>query len=189
MKADYLKQKHEAGLPYADYVATGESQKQQDWQTIYDQAALTDAQSALLGSFKRKLNVIGLSGIWCGDCVQQCPLIQRIAEGAPNAIDLRWLDRDEHMDLQERVRINAGNRVPVLIFCAEDYEPVGWYGDRTLTRYRAMAAKNLGGACPLPGAPVPDDELSGTLADWLNEFERMQLLLRLSSRLRQKHGD
>ncbi len=189
MKADYLKQKHEAGLTYADYLATGKDQQRQDWQAIYDQTPLSDAQSALLGSFTRKINVIVLSGIWCGDCVQQCPLIQRIAEGAPNAIDLRWLDRDEHMDLQEQVRINAGNRVPIAIFCAEDYEIVGWFGDRTLSRYRAMAAKNLGGACPMPGAPVPQDELHATLAGWLEQFERAHLLLRLSGRLRQKHGD
>jgi len=189
MKADYLKQKHEAGLRYGDYVATGEPQKQRDWRAIYDRAHLTDAQAALLGSFTRKINVVALSGVWCGDCVQQGPLIQRIAEAAPQAIDLRWLDRDEHMDLQEKVRINAGNRVPVTIFCAEDYEPVGWFGDRTLTRYRAMAAKNLGPACPMPGAAVPQDELNATLTEWLEQFERVHLLLRLSGRLRQKHGD
>ncbi len=188
MQADYLKQKHEAGLSYSDYVATGDANKQQDWQAIYDQADLTGDQQALLGSFTRKMNVIGLSGTWCGDCVQQGPLIEKIAEGS-DLIDLRWLDRDTHMDLQEQLRINAGNRVPVLVFCAEDYEPVGWFGDRVLSRYRAMAAKNLGGACPLPGAPVPDDEVRATLSDWLDEFERVQLLLRLSGRLRQKHGD
>lgn len=189
MKADYLKQKHDAGLTYANYLATGTDQQKQDWTTLYDQTPLTDAQSALLGSFTRKINVIVVSGIWCGDCVQQGPLIQRIAEGAPQAIDLRWLDRDEHMDLQEQVRINAGNRVPVAIFCAEDYEFVSWFGDRTLTRYRAMAAKNLGGVCPMPGAPVPQDEANATLADWLEHFERAHLLLRLSGRLRQIHGD
>lgn len=188
MKPDYLKQKHEAGLAYSDYLATGAPDKQENWTKIYDQMTLTDAQVALLGSFKRKMNVIGLSGVWCGDCVAQGPLIQRIAEGS-DMIDLRWLDRDEHIDLQQQVSINAGNRVPVLIFCAEDYEPVFWFGDRTLTRYRAMAAKQLGGACPLPGAPVPDDELAGTLQDWLDQFERAQLLLRLSGRLRQLHGD
>jgi thiol-disulfide isomerase/thioredoxin len=189
LKAEFLRAKHEAGLSYADYLATGKAQQQQDWQAIYDQSQLTNAQTALLGSFTRKVNVIMLSGIWCGDCVQQCPLIQRIAEAAGDSIDLRWLDRDEHMDLQDQVRINAGSRVPVAIFCAEDYEIVGWYGDRTLTRYRAMAAKNLGGACPMPGAPVPQDEMDATLGDWLEQFERAHLLLRLSGRLRQKHGD
>jgi glycine/D-amino acid oxidase-like deaminating enzyme len=201
MDAAYLKTKHHAGHGYSDYLATGKPEQRDNWQTIYDQASLSDRQRALVDGFERRLNIIGLSGIWCGDCVQQCPLIQRIAEASPHTpeamrgdpdlpgVDLRWLDRDEHIDLQERVGLNAGHRVPVLIFAAEDYEPVGWFGDRVLTRYRAMAAKQLGGACPLPGAPVPQDELDATLADWLDQIERVQLLLRLSGRLRQKHGD
>ena len=77
----------------------------------------------------------------------------------------------------------------MVVFMAEDYEPVSIFGDRTLSRYRAMAAKQLGGACPLPGAAVPSDELDATLQDWLDEFERIQLMLRTSSRLRAKHGD
>jgi len=189
MDAAYLAKKHQAGLPYAQYVATGTPQQQENWQRVYEQARLTDAQAKLVGSFVRKINVIGLSGVWCGDCAQQCPLIQRIAEANPQKIDLRWLDRDEHMDLQEKVKINGGLRVPVVLFCAEDYELVCWFGDRTLNRYRALARKLLGAACPLPGAPVPQDELNATLQDWVDQFERVHLLLRLSGRLRQKYGD
>lgn len=189
MDADYLKAKHEAGLTYERYVATGKPEQQANWRRVYEQARLTDRQRQLVGGFTRKINVIGLSGIWCGDCVQQCPLIQRIAEANPAMIDLRWLDRDEHSDLQDRVMINGGRRVPVLIFAAEDHVPVGWFGDRTLQRYRALAARQLGGACPLPGAAVDDDELAATLQDWVDQFERVHLLLRLSARLRQKHGD
>ena len=156
---------------------------------IGQQIALTDWQNQLLGSFQRKLNVIALSGIWCGDCVQQGPLVARIAEAAPQSIDMRWLDRDEHMDLQAQVAVNAGHRVPVLIFCAEDFELVSWYGDRTLQRYRALAQQQLGPSCPMPGAAVPEQQLHETLQDWLDQFERVHLLLRLSSRLRQLHGD
>ena len=188
MNPEFLKKKHDAGLTYAEYLATGTEDQQDAWQAIHDAAALTAPQRELLGAFARRINVIVLSGIWCGDCVQQGPLLQRVAEGNA-AIDLRWLDRDEHSDLQEKVRINAGNRVPVAVFCAEDHELVSWVGDRTLHRYRALAAKQLGAACPLPGAPVPQDELDATLADWVDEFERVHLLLRLSARLRQKHGD
>ncbi len=189
MDAGYLQEKHQAGLSYADYMATGKPEQQANWQRIYDQAALTPDQTQLVAGFTRKINVIGLSGIWCGDCVQQGPLIQRIAEANPTVIDFRWLDRDAHADLQKKVAINAGQRVPVLIFCAEDYELCGWYGDRVLARYRAMAQKQLAGACPLPGAAVAQDELHATLADWLDEFERVHLMLRLSARLRQMHGD
>jgi hypothetical protein len=44
-------------------------------------------------------------------------------------------------------------------------------------------------ACPLPIAAPERDELSATLQDWLNEFERIQLMLLLSTRLRLKHGE
>ncbi len=189
LNATYLRGKHEAGRSWADYLAGGKPQQREDWQRVYDSVGLTHHQHAMAASFTRSMKVIVLSGIWCGDCVQQVPLMQRIAEANPAAIDLRYLDRDAHMDLQQQVSINAGHRVPVVIFCAEDYELVGWYGDRTLSRYRAMAARQLGGACPLPGAPVPQDEMDACLADWLEQFERVHLLLRLSARLRQKHGD
>ena len=129
------------------------------------------------------------SGVWCGDCVQQLPLLETIAEANPEKITVRYLDRDEHKDLAQQLTINAGIRVPVAIFLAEDFERVSIFGDRTLTRYRAIAAKNLGAACALPGAPVPDDELEATLQDWLDEVERVHLVLRTSARLREKHGD
>ena len=108
---------------------------------------------------------------------------------ASDHIDLRWIERDREPDLARRLRINGGERVPVVVFMSEDFDVVSILGDRTLTRYRALAARNLGSSCPLPGAPVPDDELAGTLADWVDEFERVQLLLRLSPRLRERHQD
>ncbi len=189
MNQAYLKQKYEAGLPYHQYVQSGTPQQHDDWKTIYEQVSLADGQLRLVESFTRRFNVIALSGIWCGDCVQQGPLFSRIAEANPDAINLRWLDRDEHVDLCKQVAINVGHRVPVLIFCAEDYELVSWYGDRTLSRYRALAQKQLGASCPLPGAPVPQDELDAALQDWLDQFERVHLLLRLSTRFRQMYGD
>ena len=189
MNPEILARKHAEGLTYAEYVCTGSDSQQENWKTLYDQAVLTDPQQRLLATFTRRINVIALSGIWCGDCVQQGPLIARIAEAAPTCISLRWLDRDAHMDLQESVSINAGHRVPVLIFCAEDFELVGWHGDRTLNRYRALARKQLGASCPLPGGPVDRDELAATVGDWIEQFERVHLLLRLSSRLRQIHRD
>lgn len=189
LTADHLRSKFRAALPYDRYVATGTPQQQEAWAKIYNQARLTDAQKRLLTDFTREMHVIGVSGMWCGDCVQQCPLIQRIAEGAPGKIKIGWLDRDEHLDLSEKIKINGGLRVPVLLFLAEDDEFVSLLGDRTLTRYRAVAAAQLGPSCPLPGAPLPQEQLDATLQEWLDEFERVQLLLRLSTRLRKIHND
>ena len=49
--------------------------------------------------------------------------------------------------------------------------------------------KQTGESCA-SGIAVPGDPLlSRVTQDWLNEFERVQWLLRLSPRLRQKHRD
>lgn len=191
MNAQYIQSEFASALSYPEYLAT-DQEKAARWNEVHAQVSLTPAQQQLVSSFTRTMRVLVVSGIWCGDCVQQGPLLQRIAEGNPEHIDLQWVDRDEHSDLAGRLKVNAGLRVPMAVFCAEDYEPVSIFGDRTLTRYRAMAQRQLadkGASCPLPGAPVPDDELAATLQDWLDEFERVHLLLRLSGRLRQLHSD
>lgn len=188
MNATQLKSSHDAGLDYETYLAT-DPVKAERWRAIDRQIEVSAAQKTLIESYTRQMRVLCVSGIWCGDCVAQGPLIRKIAEANPRMIDLKWVDSDEHHQLAEQVAINAGLRVPTVIFMAEDYEPVSVFGDRTLTRYRAIAAKQLGPSCPHPGAPIPQDELQATLQEWLNEFERVHLLLRLSTRLRQKHGD
>ena len=175
--------------PYAPYLATGKEEHQRRWKAVYDRAQLSPAEQKLVGSFVRQMNILILSGTWCGDCVQQVPLIQRIAEGNAAKIDLRIVDRDIDSDLMKHFRINGGDRVPAVIFMAEDFEFCGLAGDRTLSRYRAIAHRQLGAVCFTGLTPPDDQEISITLSDWVNEFERVQLMLRLSARLRQTHGD
>ena len=189
MNAAYLSEKFAAAVPYDRYVAAGTEEQQRRWKAFYDAVHLADAQKQLVAGFTRRMNVLVVSGVWCGDCVQQCPLLEHVARENRAAIDLRFLERDAHRDLIEPLRINGGDRVPVALFLAEDFEPCSTFGDRTLSRYRALARKQLGAACPTGiGGPDPD-EVAHTLGDWLDEFERVQLMLRLSARLRQKHGD
>ena len=189
MNSSTLSEKFAVGLPYPQYVLTGTEEQQRRWKQVYDVARLGDAQKQLVGGFARDMKVLIVSGIWCGDCVQQVPLLQRIAEANPGRVDLRILDRDQNRDLAEKLRINAGDRVPVALFLAEDFELCGIYGERSLSRYRALARMQLGASCPIGLAPPDADELAATLQDWLNEFERIHLMLRLSPRLRKRYND
>jgi hypothetical protein len=189
MTSSFLSDQFSSALDYHAYAATGTDEQQRRWKQVYESAALTAAQRALVGGFGREMNVLVSSGVWCGDCVQQCPLLARIAEANAAKIHLRFLDRDAHADLTAQLQINGGNRVPVAVFMAEDFEHCAIYGERTLSRYRALALKQLGAACPTGIVPPGAQELGATLQEWLNEFERVQLMLRLSPRLRQKHGD
>jgi hypothetical protein len=77
----------------------------------------------------------------------------------------------------------------VAVFLSEDFQEVGRYGERTLSRYRELAIQQLGPACPT-GLVAPDEDATRlVIKEWLAEFERAQLLLRLSPRLRETHGD
>ena len=186
LPAEELQRWFERGSTYDTYLEDSGG-RAQPWHAIGEQVSVAEHE-ALLHSFTRDMKVIVLSGIWCGDCSAQGPILEKIANASP-AIELRWLDRDEAIELSNHVKINAGNRVPTVIFMAEDFEPVAVLGDRTLSRYRAIAKRQLGASCDIPGAPIAQDELKENIQDWVNEFERVQLLLRLSARLRQKHGD
>lgn len=183
-----LQEKHDAGLPYDDYVATGKPQHQAAWTDFRARADLTDAQASLVGAFTRRLPVIAVSGVWCGDCAQQLPFLDAIGRAAPN-VDVRYLDRDEHADLADRLMLCGGRRVPVVLILNEDFDVLAVEGDRTLSRYRALAARQLGPSCPVPGARVPDDEIAATRQDWVDAFERAHLMARLSTKLRARHGD
>jgi hypothetical protein len=181
--------KFQQGLSYSDFLAryANDGQKQR-WRQAYEQVSLTPGQRNLLASFRRETNVLCLAGAWCGDCINQCPAFEHFAAAAP-VIRVRYLDRDEHADAQQALQINGGNRVPVAVFFSEDGFEVARYGERTLAKYRQMMRDQAGDSCPT-GLVTPGDALPAQVTqDWLNEFERVHWLLRLSPRLRRLHGD
>lgn len=181
--------KFSAGLKYQDFLSShGTDEHRRRWAAVRERVKLTAAQRDLLGGFVREMKVLCLAGAWCGDCVNQCPIFERFAEASPK-LDIRYFDRDVHADMQAELSICGGNRVPVLVFLSEDDNFIGMYGDRTLAKYRQMAVDQLGPSCPTGIAPPKQELLDAVTQDWLNEFERAQLVLRLSGRLRQKHGD
>jgi thiol-disulfide isomerase/thioredoxin len=158
------------------------------WDAFHARVRLSTEQKTLLAGFVRPMPVLCLAGAWCGDCINQCPIFDHFAQAAP-VISLRFLDRDARPEVREALAINGGHRVPVLVFLSEDFYEAARYGERTVSTYRRLAADQLGPACPTGLVPPPADHVNQDVADWLTEFERAQLLLRLSPRLRAKHGD
>jgi len=179
----------EAALPYRAFLERhGNPDQRSRWDAFHSRVALTPEQKTLLGGFVRRMPVLVLAGAWCGDCVNQCPIFEHFAATSPR-IDLRFLDRDARPDIAAHLKVCGGQRVPVAMFLSEDYAPILFYGDRTLSAYRAAAQAQLGESCASGAAPPPADAIAAVVADWLDQFERVQLILRLSGRLRQLHGD
>lgn len=179
----------EQGLPYHAFLERyGTETHRRRWQGVYDRLTLTPAQRALLAGFPRQMYLLCLAGTWCGDCVREGAILQRIAEASPR-IELRFLDRDAHPELARALSINKGLRIPMVVFLSEDFAECARYGERTLATYRKMALEGLGPSCPTGIVPPGEEYLATVLQEWLDEIERVQLMLRLSPRLRQVHGD
>jgi thiol-disulfide isomerase/thioredoxin len=184
-----LFEKFSEALPYAEFMARfGTPAHDAKWRDVFAKIQLTAAQRDLLKQFKRETKVLVLAGAWCGDCSGQCPIFDRFAEAAP-VLKVRYLDRDAHADAQQELQINGGNRVPVVVFFNEDGQEVARYGERTLSQYRVLATKLAGASCSTGIVAAGDPLLAQITQDWLDEFERVQWILRLSPRLRQRHGD
>lgn len=174
-------------LPYSTFLEKYGAPKDRDrWASVHSQIHLDDSQRTLLSGFVREMNVLCMAGAWCGDCVGQCPVFDYFA-CATSKINLRFLDRDADPDVAAELRVCGGARVPVVVFLSEEFAECGRYGDRTLARYRTMAGELSGAACST--GISTGNALAEVTADWLREFERVQLMLRMSPRLRQKHGD
>ena len=176
-------------LSYPDYLATGSSRARTAWERAEAALpALPDDAETRLDPAGRIVNVLCLSGIWCGDCVRSVPIVARVAEAAGSSVALRFVDRDAIPELRDELRVLGAMRVPIAVFLTEDFHEIGRYGDRTLTVYREKAATELGAACPLPGS-ADGGVLAAEAAEWLDVFERMILMARLAPPLRARHGD
>ncbi len=190
MTANILSATFDRGLAFDRLVALGKADgHDRQWHERYGRLGLDPDQAALVRDFKRDMKVLCMTGTWCGDCALQGAAMQRIAEASPEHIDLRFIPRSEEFaELITPNTINAGFRVPLTWFMADDFEPVSRIGDRTLSRYRSIAVKALGAASGVL-APPPVDPVREVLREVLGEFERVQLLLRLSTRMRERYGD
>jgi thiol-disulfide isomerase/thioredoxin len=187
--AEAWKAAFDTAQPYTDFLARHATADQRSrWDAFHGRVTLTAAQTKVLSNFVRKMPVLVLAGTWCGDCVNQCPIFAHFAAAAP-VIDLRFLDRDQLPDIAAHLKVCGGQRVPVATFFSEDFSPILFYGDRTLSAYRASAAAQLGSSCASGVVPPAADAVTAVVGDWLDQFERVQHILRLSARLRQQYGD
>ena len=175
-------------LPYAEYVATGTHGEQKKWHAFREKLSLTLEQRKVAQSFSRELNVLVLSGIWCGDCARQGPMLDVIAQASP-CLKLRFIDNEVNPQLRDELRIHGAARVPVVVSLSEDFFEVGRSLDRQLAAYRRKARTELGDACDSGIVPPTSDELSEELGQWFEHFERQETLLRLSPFLRKRHND
>ncbi|MDH5199497.1 MAG: thioredoxin family protein [Candidatus Bathyarchaeota archaeon] len=188
MRSDFWRRNWEMASDYDSWIGGSAPGMARRWiESGARTPALTDDQLARLRGYDRRMNVLMYAGIWCGDCARTGPMLRKIAEACGDGVLLRVIDRDASGELRDELRLVGATRVPVVVFLSEDWWEVGRFGDRTLSVYRAKAAREVGRGQPAGVlAPVA---LEAEMGEWVDVFERMLLMIRLSPPLRRRHGD
>ena len=174
-------------LPFKLYIESDGGTYRGKWEETYNRVVLSEEQRKTICGFVRKLQVLVLSGVWCGDCSRQGPIIQKIVE-AGKGLEARFLDNRRNPQLQDELRINGAMKVPVAVFLNEDFFELGRFGDRHLAVYRMKLETETGNACST-GLAVSQELLSRDIRDWVDLFERMHAIVRLAPAYRRKYGD
>jgi hypothetical protein len=185
-------------LPYDRFLDTyANADDKKRWADVSATVQLSTDQKNLLAGFRRKMPVICLAGVWCGDCVSACSILHAIARES-QMIDFRFIHRDRNFlpqatDLGTRLAnelsICGGPRVPVVVFLSEDFCECERFGERTLATYRQKISARQGASCSTGLMAHPDNLVKANTAEWLTHFERIQLMLQLSPRLMKLNGE
>jgi len=187
-RSEFWKGYWEDASDYENYLAEGSPQHQERWRDSETRIPeLTTEQLGRLQGYGRELNVLMYSGIWCGDCSRQGPPLEKVAQACGDKVSLRIVDRAASEELQDELRIVGATRAPIVVFLSEDFWEIARYGERTLSVYRAKAAREIGREydAGILSPKARDREL----AEWVDIFERALIMVRLSPPLRRRHGD
>lgn len=188
VRSDFWKRHYEAAQDYGTWLSSSDPEMAQRWvDTEKRVPPLTPEQVERLQGYDREMKVLVYAGIWCGDCSRAGSMLKQIVETCGEKVSLRFIDREASQELKDELRLLGATRVPVLVFLSEDYWEVGRFGERVITVYRAKAAREIGRS--YRAGILSPSALADEQAEWVDIFERMLIMLRLSPPLRRRHGD
>ncbi len=100
------------------------------WEGIYKRASIPDDILARVAQVDGDWRLLVLSADWCGDASNIVPVLQLLVEAAPN-LDLRLLDRDDHLDLMdEHLTGGTARAIPAVIILDDQNIEHAWWGPR-----------------------------------------------------------
>jgi len=103
---------------------------------------------ALLAALPRPVYIVAIAEDWCGDVVRHVPVLQRLAQAAPN-LEVRYITREQHKDVFVRFLTNGGEAIPKFVFLSSQFVECGNWGPMPAAD-RALIAR--GKACGDVGA-------------------------------------
>jgi hypothetical protein len=103
----------------------------------------------------KPLRVLILSEDWCGDCTDNLPIVNRLAEES-GKLEVRILPRDEHLDVMDQyLKYGQFQSIPLILLVDETGKVIGDLKERpeSVTELRARKRQELYAKRPDFGEP------------------------------------
>jgi hypothetical protein len=85
---------------------------------------------SILKNIKNKYRLLVITEGWCGDAAQIVPVFNKIAAAAPEHFELRFVLRDQQLELIDAHLTNGGRSIPVLLILNEEGQVMHKWGPR-----------------------------------------------------------
>lgn len=87
-----------------------------------------------------QVTVLALSESWCGDCVENLPVIAKVASLYP-FMDLLIFPRDINLDIMDEYLTDGKRTIPVFVFYDESGEEIGRFVERPPAAHEFIRAR------------------------------------------------
>ncbi|MFH0793396.1 MAG: thioredoxin family protein [bacterium] len=118
----------ERGKRYEQWIAQGENgENRKKMEGARWNFSIEPDVEGLLRSLPRPVHVAAIGEDWCGDVVRHVPVLQRMADAAPN-LKVRYFSREDAREFFVRFLTNGGEAIPKFIFLSEKFIECGNWG-------------------------------------------------------------
>lgn len=118
----------DSGEPYELWISTAENKEHaQAMEEMRKSQPLDPHVMGLLGALARPVHVIAIAEDWCGDVVRHVPVLEAMADAAPQ-LKTRYIRRDQWPDVFARFLTNGGEAIPKFVFLSDAFVECGNWG-------------------------------------------------------------
>lgn len=115
---------YDKGISAATYMEELDKHKE-NFHHIYENFQVPSEDLAFLQG-KENVRVLVLAEVWCGHCMLDIPILLRTLEAGD--IPVKFLRRDENLELMDQYLVNGKRYIPIFIFIDENGEEIGKWG-------------------------------------------------------------
>lgn len=107
------------------------------WSRIWKHGVLNEDLAKAIETSTNVWKVLVITEFWCGDAAQNLPMIAK-ALARNLGIEVRYVFRDENLELMDRYLTNGGRSIPKIIVMDENYHELFTWGARPVAAHEEL---------------------------------------------------